>query len=55
MDRNTFLRDKLSNFLQRLNPPKAMQSNAEAQKEEITDLYKNLIWEKKYFLYLLKM
>lgn len=43
MDRNTFLRDKLSNFLQRLNPPKAMQSNAEAQKEEITDLYSRII------------
>ena len=43
MDRNAFLRDKLSNFLQRLNPPKAMQSNAEAQKEEITDLYNRIV------------
>lgn len=42
MDRNGFLKERLSNFLQRLNPPRAMQSNAEAQKEEITDLFNRL-------------
>lgn len=42
-DRNSFLREKLSGFLQRLNPPRAMQSNEQAQKDEILDLYNRIV------------